>query len=102
MSVGLRRNLDHCLAHHAVQATIIKRDAIIGDHGLVILAMFLTCYAAYLEYIDEICIEQHLHREVHRSEIEILEGHAIEKYLRSQQLFAADVDCVFRQVERVA
>ena len=64
--------------------------------------MFLAGHAAYLKHIDEIGVEQDFHRKVHRRQVKVLEGHAVEKNLRREQLFAANVDRVLWQVKGIA
>ena len=58
--------------------------------------------AANLENIDEVGIEHEFDGEVDRRHVEVFEAEAIEKNIGRQQLFAADVDRVLRQVEGVA
>ena len=63
--------------------------------------MLLASYAADLEDIDEVSIKQDLDREVDRSEVEVFEGEPVEEDFRRQQLFAANVDRVLRQIKGI-
>ena len=99
---GNRRHFYQRLAHHAIEPAIVKRDAVLADDGLVILAVLLACHAADLEYIDEVRVQNDFHRKVDGRQVEILEGHPVEEDLRRQQLFATNVNCIFGQIERIA
>src|SRR5262249_49599809 len=99
--VRRRRKPDMRLARNVVESPINKRDSVgFHDRGKI-LAMLLPRHPAHLKNVYEVCVEEHLQREVDVYEIEVLEAQTIKKNLGSQQLLTPDMYRVLRKVKGI-
>src|SRR5215469_1493822 len=97
-----RRHLDYRPAQQIIEAPIGKDDAVVFEQRSIELAMFFSPDAAHLEDVGKIGIEPELDRQLDFGAVEIKKGEAVEKNLGAEQLLAADVDGVFREIEGLA
>src|SRR5581483_574152 len=94
----IRRSLetDDGLAGNIVESPIVEDESVVAENGLVILSAFVPRASAHLENINEIRFKRNLDQQFGVRLIEVRKGDRVVKQLRSQQLLAANVDCVFR------
>ena len=85
-----------------VQTAIGKGERVFLYDRLEILSVDSSGDAANLKDVDEVSIENQIDRQVDGRHVEVFEAEAIEKNIRAQQLFAANVDRVLRQIEGIA
>src|SRR6185437_8956691 len=98
---GSRPHGDHGLAQNSVPPPVIEGKMIVCHDGPIVLPVSGTRAPAHLENVHEIGFEGELDEHFHRPKVEVLKGEAVEQNIAAQQLLAADVNGVFRQVEGI-
>src|SRR5207248_616113 len=66
------------------------------------MTVSLANASAHLEYVHEIGVEGDFHHEFYWREMEVLQSQLVEQHIAGQQLLAANVHGVLRQIERIA
>src|SRR5579884_823280 len=90
------------LAHGAVEAAVAEGGNVVFQDGPEVLPVHRPGHAAHLEHVNKIGRVADFNHELDGLQVEIFKRHAVEKHVVGQQLLAAYVNGVFRQVKRFA
>src|SRR5579859_2525802 len=94
--------MDNRLPRNSVMPHIVEQNFLALHDWLVVMAQLFPGDTSHLENVHEVGFINKLDQHFEFVEVEILNGELVKQRVRTQQLFAADVDAVFRNLVSVA